>query len=572
MAGRPASAAWFMTPAATNHRINCILEASAYICDLCHFNRACQMKPRWPSVTQIAMVATSLAVFVAGGHFAAKAVIEGQQSRQLEDLTEVALRRSEVAVDFGAATLDELAKRGPLNCDPASLQAVRLQVYQRSAVKDIRLVNRDGSVICSAYSETLEFDNGWVDRPDMLRSDDQRLLLFRVDQFSGLALGVLRDIDEVKSLVAILGINSYVFDIMPAELRAHSEVLLELNNGSDVGRFSLKQHNEFSQLVEFSKVSIRYPLHATIRVERGALQRWDTEAYWPTVLIASGLGLAFGLLLTKATARQDPIADIDRGLARHQFKPFYQPTFDLRTGAIRGCEILARWIHEDGTVTPPMNFIPLAESSGRIEAMTWLILGTALKELYPRLREDKLFKLSVNVAPRHFLSAGFVETLRRVVVAARVSARQIVLEVTERNELPDLDQAAAVVKELRDLGFRVAMDDVGVGHSGLSQIKGLGVNTIKIDKFFVDTITEDGSAIAIVEMLVRLARDLGMTVIAEGIETPEQVRALIACGVEEGQGYIVSPPLPFAKFDELLEVRRSRASVEAVVQHAARVA
>ena len=530
------------------------------------------MKPRWPSVTQIAMVATSLAVFVAGGHFAAKAVIEGQQSRQLEDLTEVALRRSEVAVDFGAATLDELAKRGPLNCDPASLQAVRLQVYQRSAVKDIRLVNRDGSVICSAYSETLEFDNGWVDRPDMLRSDDQRLLLFRVDQFSGLALGVLRDIDEVKSLVAILGINSYVFDIMPAELRAHSEVLLELNNGSDVGRFSLKQHDEFSQLVEFSKVSIRYPLHATIRVERGALQRWDTEAYWPTVLIASGLGLAFGLLLTKATARQDPIADIDRGLARHQFKPFYQPTFDLRTGAIRGCEILARWIHEDGTVTPPMNFIPLAESSGRIEAMTWLILGTALKELYPRLREDKLFKLSVNVAPRHFLSAGFVETLRRVVVAARVSARQIVLEVTERNELPDLDQAAAVVKELRDLGFRVAMDDVGVGHSGLSQIKGLGVNTIKIDKFFVDTITEDGSAITIVEMLVRLARDLGMTVIAEGIETPEQVQALIACGVEEGQGYIVSPPLPFAKFDELLEVRRSRASVEAVVQHAARVA
>src|SRR3982074_604203 len=152
------------------------------------------MKLRWPSVTQIAMVAPSLAVFVAGGHFAAKAVIEGQQSRQLEDLTEVALRRSEVAVDFGAATLAELAKRGPLNCDPASLQAVRLQVYQRSAVKDIRLVNRDGSVICSAYSETLEFDNGWGARPDMLPSDDQRLLLFHGDQFSGVALGVLRGV------------------------------------------------------------------------------------------------------------------------------------------------------------------------------------------------------------------------------------------------------------------------------------------------------------------------------------------------------------------------------------------
>jgi sensor c-di-GMP phosphodiesterase-like protein len=532
------------------------------------------MKLRWPSVTQLAMIASSLIAFATGGHFAAKAVIEGQQSRQLQELTDVALRRSEAAIDFGAATLDELARRGPLNCDPASLQAVRLQVYQRSAVKDIRLVNRDGSVICSAYSETLEFDNGWVERPDMLHSDDRHLLLFRVDQFSGIALGVLRDVDERKSLVAILGINSYLFDIMPAELRTHSEVSLELNNGSDVGRFSVKRHSEFLHLVSFSNVSKRYPLHATIRVERSALQRWDNEAYWPTMLIAFGLGLVFGLLLTRATARlEGPIADIDRALARREFKPFFQPTFDLRTGAIRGCEILTRWIREDGTIILPMSFIPLAESSGRIGPMTWQILSSALKELYPRLREDKNFKLSVNVAPHHLLSDGFVETLRRVVGGAKVSTRQIVLEVTERNELPDLKRAAAMVKELRALGFKVAMDDVGVGHSGLSQMKGLGADTIKIDKFFIDTIAEDGSAAkTIVEMLVRLACDLNMTVIAEGIETAEQIQALIACGVEEGQGYIVSPPLPFAKFDELLEIRRSRALAEATVLQAALVA
>ena len=531
------------------------------------------MKPRWPSVKLIVMVATSLVVFITGGHFAAKAVIEGQQSRQLEQLTDVALRRSEVAVDFGAASLDDLVKRGPLSCDPAALQSVRLQVYQRSAVKDIRVVNRDGSVICSAYSETLEFDMGWVDRADMLRSDDRRLLLFRVDQFGGVALGVLRDVDQSQSLVAILGITPHVFDIMPAELRAHSEVLLELSNGASLGRFSLDRPDEFSQLVSFSKISARYPLRATIRVERSALQHWDNAAYWPTMLIALCLGLAFGLLLTRATARlEGPIADIDRALVRRQFMPFYQPVFDLRTGEVRGCEVLARWIRADGTIIPPMNFIPLAESSGRIEAMTWLILETALKEMHPRLREDRLFKLSLNVTPRHLVSDAFVETLRRIVVAARVSVRQIVLEVTERSELPDLDRAAATVKELRDLGFKVAMDDVGVGHSGLSQIKKLGVNIIKIDKFFVDTIAEDGSTATIVQMLVRLARDLGMTVIAEGVETCEQVQSLIACGVEEGQGYFVSPPLPFAKFDELLEVRSSKAVAEDAVRQAALVA
>ncbi len=531
------------------------------------------MKLRRPNVIQFAMVAASLLAFAVGGHFAATAVIQGQQSRQLEELADVALRRAEVAVDFGEATLDDVARRGPVNCDPGSLQAVRLQVYQRSAVKDIRLVNRDGSVICSAYSETLEFDNGWVDRPDMLASQDQRLLLFRVDQISGVALGVLKDIDEKKSLVAILGINSYPFDIMPTELRDHSEVLVELTNGADVGQFSLKRESEFLRLVSFSSASLRYPLRATIGVEEGALRRWHSEAYWPIMLIAAGLGLVFGLLLTRALARlEGPVADIDRALALQEFKPFFQPIFDLRTGSIHGCEVLARWIRSDGTIVPPLSFIPIAESSGRIEQLTWQILTTALNDMRPRLRRDKNFKLSVNVVPRHLVSDGFVKMLRSVVSGAKVSARQVVLEVTERDALPDLQSAALVVKELRELGFRVAMDDVGVGHSGLSQIKGLGANTIKIDKFFVDTITQDGSAVTIVEMLVRLAAKLNMTVVAEGIETDEQIQALVACGVEEGQGYIVSPPLPFAKFDELLDTRQARMDIEATLREASMVA
>jgi sensor c-di-GMP phosphodiesterase-like protein len=519
------------------------------------------------------MVVASMVVFAGGGHFAARAVIDRQQSKQLEELTEVALRRSELAVDFGAATLDELAKRGTLNCAPESLQAVRLQVYQRPAVKDIRLVNREGSVICSAYSETLEFDAGRVDRSDMLRSNDNRVLLFRVDQFSGVALGVLRDIDDQSSIVAILGINSYLLDIMPIELRGHSEVLLELSNGSDVGAFFLKRPAASAAMASFGSVSSQYPLRATIRVERSALQTWNGESYWPIMLIALGLGAAFGALLTRTTARlEGPIADIDRGLACREFKPFYQPTFDLNTGAIRGCEILARWIRKDGSIIPPMDFIPLAESSGRIEPMTWQLLETALTDLFTRLRNDRHFKLSINVSPRHLMSDGFTETLRRIVVAARVSPRQVMLEITERSELPDLDKAAGVVKELRERGFRVAMDDVGVGHSGLSQMKGLGANTIKIDKFFVDSITQDESAATIIQTLTRLARDLQMTVIAEGIETAEQVDALIKCGVEEGQGYLVSPPLPFGKFDELLEMRAARAAAEATVQQAALVA
>jgi len=522
---------------------------------------------RRSSLSSIATVVASVAAFAAGGHFAAKTIIEGQQMQRLQELTEIALRRSEVAVDFGAASADEIARIGHLDCEPSSLQTFRLHVYQRSAVKDLRLANHDGSIVCSAYSETLEFDKGWIDRSDMLTTSDPRLRLFRVEQFGGDALGVLRDVDAKRSLVAIIGINSYLFDVMPTDLRLHSQVVLELNNKQQLAEFALEDI-DLVQPIEITRTSSRYPLHATIRVEQSALAKAAYgRGYWVAMLASLGLGLAFGLLLVRAQRVEGPVADLDRALARGEFQPFFQPTFHLTSGEIIGCEMLARWIREDGTIVPPMKFIPLAEQSGRIRAMTWQILSTALKELNAHLRQNKEFKLSFNVVPSHLMSEGFVETLRKITSEAKVSARQIVLEITERDELQDLGKAAATVKKLRDLGFKVAIDDVGVGHSGLSHLKALGANTMKIDKFFVDTI-KDESTSRIVETLVRLARDLQMTVVAEGIETEQQMQSLLACGVQEGQGYIVSPPLPYAKFAELMEIRRAHSLVEGIVDAA----
>jgi EAL domain-containing protein (putative c-di-GMP-specific phosphodiesterase class I) len=184
--------------------------------------------------------------------------------------------------------------------------------------------------------------------------------------------------------------------------------------------------------------------------------------------------------------------------------------------------------------------------------MTWQVLSKALREMQPTLRANRTFKLSVNIVPRHMMTDGFVDKLREVVSEARVSPRQVVLEITEREELPDLAKASEAVSQLRDLAFKVAMDDVGIGHSGLSQLKALGADVIKIDKFFVDSITMDETAAAIVETLVRLAHQLKMGVVAEGIETEEQRDALLARGVENGQGYLVSAPVPIESFRSML--------------------
>src|SRR5262249_5431356 len=216
------------------------------------------MHLRRPSLSSIATVIASVAAFAAGGHFVAQAIIEGQQAQRLQELTEIALRRSEVAVDFAAASVDEIAGNGKLDCDPSSLQTFRLHVYQRSAVKDVRLVNHDGSIVCSAYSETLEFDKAWLDRSNMLPTSDPSLRLFRVEQFGGDALGVMRDVDVKRSLVAIVGINSFLFDIMPAELRARSEVLLELSNHQQLAQFSLDDI-DIVHPVELTRTSSRYP-------------------------------------------------------------------------------------------------------------------------------------------------------------------------------------------------------------------------------------------------------------------------------------------------------------------------
>ena len=165
----------------------------------------------------------------------------------------------------------------------------------------------------------------------------------------------------------------------------------------------------------------------------------------------------------------NPVADIDRGLKAGEFVPYLQPIFDLNTRPIIGCEVLARWVLGDGTVIPPSRFIRLAESSERIETMTWQLLTNALDVLRDRVRQDKSFKLSINVTAQH--PVDFISRLRKIVADAGVSPRQIVLELTERQEIENLAFAAETIRHLRNHGFRVAMDDVGTGHNGLSQIR-----------------------------------------------------------------------------------------------------
>lgn len=522
------------------------------------------MLKRWPIAAALLLTALSVGLFATGGHFTADALIKAQRTGQLEDLVELALRRAETEVDNGASILAEVAN-GAIACNSATLQALRLRVYRGGPVKDIRIADANGNVMCSAYSETLEFDRSWPGYDDMLPGDDGAVRLFRVEQFYDTALGVLWPVDAGRSLIAIMAVDTALFDIMPLELRDHSTVMVELANGQSISDISATgQDNSIELMVRTEAVSDRLPLSAVIRVSSRALAEWNTEAYVPVMVLAIALGLMFGGLSARlATRSEDPISAIDRGIAAREFRPYLQPVFDLRTGRIVGCEMLARWEQPDGTVVPPSRFIELAESSGRMAAITWQMLDEALSLLRPLMQTDKTLAFSFNVSPRMFNQPGFVDDLRRAVSGTRVSYRQVTIELTERDPHEDLDRAAALVDELHELGFRIAIDDVGTGHSGLSSLQQLHADVLKIDKFFVDSLVRDVSAAPIIDSLVTLADQLDMTLIAEGIETREQLEALHRAGVDRGQGYLVSPPVPVHDFVALVEAATRREGVPA---------
>lgn len=503
----------------------------------------------------LALAALSTGLFVGAAKVGGAALVDAQSRRQLIDLAQLVLRRAELEVDFAIVALGELAQRGVVDCSPQSLAVMRRQVYEKSNIKDIRIIGGDAGVTrCSAFPETLAFDTEPLEEIDALQSRNSAIRLARLEQLSGYAMSVLWQVQENTVLVAVVNTDALLFSVLPDALRDYGEVRLELSDGSPVAEFLTQRSDAVEpRIVEFSAVSERFPFAASIGVAASVLQSWNRGSEHYLIVAGAVLGVAFGLLLVGVLARRrDLISDLDRALTANELRPFMQPIVSLSTGDVVGCEVLTRWVRADGTIESPLRFVRLAEDSGRIAPLTRQIVAEALQRLRPWMSARHDLKVAFNIFPGHLMEEDFVQEFTTLVDKAGVARGQVVIELTERHELPDLKAAAKRIAELRVHGFKVAIDDAGTGHSGLSYMQRLGVDIVKIDKLFVDSIESDHSARVIVDMLVRVARKLGMTTVAEGVERPEQVAALKVCGVDEIQGYLIAPALPSGEFLRLL--------------------
>jgi sensor c-di-GMP phosphodiesterase-like protein len=235
---------------------------------------------------------------------------------------------------------------------------------------------------------------------------------------------------------------------------------------------------------------------------------------------------------------------------------------DITNGRLRGAEVLMRWKKSDGTVLPPAAFIPLAESSGMIVAMTRSMMNHVVAEMGQAYSMRPKLKLGFNMTAEHFSNETIVRDVQNIFERSAIRYSQIFLEVTERQPLENLTRTRRVIATLQDLGVRIAIDDVGAGHGGLSYILKLGADIIKIDKMFVDALGSDNHSSTIIETLVDLAESMRMDIIAEGVETFEQVVALRERGIRTAQGYVFAPPLPGSSFLKLVEAIDPRRDAE----------
>ena len=258
-------------------------------------------------------------------------------------------------------------------------------------------------------------------------------------------------------------------------------------------------------------------------------------------------------------ARLELLSDLRLAIGTPQLELHYQPKVNLATDEVMGVEALLRWTHPTKGPIRPDTFISIAEQTGVIAPLTDDVLRKAARQLRVWMQEGRELSVSVNISAANLTEGEFVERVRRIVTEEDAPAEYITLELTESAVMSDHRRGLEVLNELASIGFRLSIDDFGTGYSSLSYLQRLPVDELKIDRSFVKTLTDDQVNRSIVRSTVDLGHNLGLSVVAEGVEDGETLSALAELGCDAAQGYFIARPMPASAFLDWLEARPSDA-------------
>jgi diguanylate cyclase (GGDEF)-like protein/PAS domain S-box-containing protein len=282
----------------------------------------------------------------------------------------------------------------------------------------------------------------------------------------------------------------------------------------------------------------------------------DAAMYRAKELGKARIELFDGSMRARAVERLELESALQGALERGELCLHYQPQVELSTGAVTGVEALLRWQHPELGLVAPLRFIPLAEQNGLIVPIGAWVVREACRQAAAWNAPG--LTMSVNVSPRQLGTGDFAVVVREALAESGLAPGSLCLEVTESALLADVDGATATLNELKALGIRLAIDDFGVGHASLGHLRQLlPVDTLKIDKSFVDGILDDAEDSAIVRTVVALAHSLGLNVVAEGVEHAEQAERLSGMDCQEAQGYLFARPQPADEIGALLSATLS---------------
>ncbi|WP_305987002.1 EAL domain-containing protein [Roseibium sp. MMSF_3544] len=474
---------------------------------------------------------------------------------EMEAMGQVSIRRAEEAISSTVTLLQRLDRDGVQTCSAEDRVIYEKLIIENGMIDAIGLADAKGQRMCIIPDRELA---GKVILPPV-RTDGPLVGIGMLDRdYLGAKAAVISwDLKDQTRLLAEVTPAVIAMDPGPEYLRSYRRA--ELRLGDNLLWYNVGGYNsEGSKPEGVLSVEVRselYPLVAKITAPESAAFQVVKDL---KVVAATGcagfavLFVAIGVWLSwrpESEANDEFIAAIRNG----EFIPYYQPVMDIESLRLRGCEVLMRWRRPNGMVVSPGQFMAYAENNGHIFDMTRHMMRISSEEVGELYGENPDLKLSINLFAGHFLDREVVADIKSIFEKSKISFQQIVVEVTERHPLEDMDLARKIMAELQALGVRVALDDVGTGHGGMAYLQKLGVDIIKIDKMFIDTISSDDNSTTIVDSMVELADNLGMGIIAEGVEQEEQIERLLELGVTAAQGYYFAQPMPANEFIEFAE-------------------
>jgi diguanylate cyclase (GGDEF)-like protein len=269
-----------------------------------------------------------------------------------------------------------------------------------------------------------------------------------------------------------------------------------------------------------------------------------------------------------ALRRLELKADLQRAIDNSEFVLHYQPVIELLTGDVAGVEALLRWNHPKRGMVPPLEFIPLAEETGLIVPIGRWVLEEACREavrVQQHYAANPPLHMAVNLSARQLQRPEIVDEVADILMTTGLEPSALILEITESVMMRDVELSLERLSELKQLGIKLAVDDFGTGYSSLNYIQRFPVDILKVDKSFIDAFNEDARKSALTATIIKLAEDLELRPVAEGIERADQLEKLLDLHCDLGQGFYFAQPMAPAAIDELLAARASLADRESEV-------